>query len=300
MNNLGNLQIVEILKLGLIGLAFLFFFLAWNLLRKEQQRDTVRQPILGMIRTYMVLSIVLVVVVGGFDVVRYIWPPSQRPDARTTPIHQMELTLNSIHYEHTYNSSGDFEGIIIYDVVNSTDNNLTKLVPDSATWFGQNLKYNKEFNITGDDKRYYSLKLSKFAVHENCIDYIGGEKIDVTTFMWFPELRPPLAPKKQLKYYIKINTEKSEGKIFSPDGSYAGMQTPLPCSEISCRVNSPQSYALSLISHLARDSLGVDLKTTNLTKPIISPDRSFLEWRVRSPIPEGNYIMNIRLDKRGS
>jgi len=298
MNNIGTLPIVDILKVGLIGLAFLFFLLAWNLLRKEQQKDPPRPPILGMIRTFMLLSIVLVVIVGGFEVVKHIWPPFHPPGPVPPPPRPMELTLNSVHYEHTYSNSGDFEGVIIYDVVNNTDMNLTGLVPHRATWFGQKIKYTAAFYIQGEDKNHYSLKLSMLGAHEHYIDYLKGEKIDVTTFWWFPELRPPIAPKKRLQYYIKINTEKSEEKILSSEGSYAGMETPLPCKEISCKVNAPSGYTLSLISFLARDSLGIDL-TTNFAKPSISHDGSCIEWRVRDPIPQGNYLMNIRLVKRG-
>jgi hypothetical protein len=299
--NIGTLPIVDILKVGLAGLAFLFFLLAWNLLRKEQQKDPPRQPILGMIKTFMLLSLALVAIIGGFEFAgRFGSHPNIPPPPPSPPTPQKELTLNSVRYEHTYDNSGDFEGVIIYDVVNNTDMNLTRLVPHRATWFGQKIKYSAELYIQGKDKSLYSLKSSMYGAHEHCIDYIGGEKIDVTTFWWFPELRPPLSPKKQLTYYIKIKTEKTEEKIFSPDGSYAGMQTPLPCGEISCKVNSPSGYTLSLISYLARDSLGIDLKTTNLPKPSISHDGSYIEWRVQDPIPEGNYVMNIRLDKKGS
>jgi hypothetical protein len=299
MDNLGNLQIVEILKLGLIGLAFLFFLLAWNLLRKEQQKDPPRHPILGMIRTFMVLSIVLVVLVGGFELVMRFLPPPPPPAPAPPPIRQMELTLNSVHYENTYNSNGDFEGVITYDVVNNTGMNLTGLVPHRATWFGQKIKYTAAFYIQGEDKNHYSLKSSMLGAHEHCIDYLKGDKIDATTFWWFPDLRPPIVPKKQLQYYVKINTEKTEEKIFSSEGSYAGMETPLACKEISCRVNAPAGYALSLISFLARDSLGIDL-TANFAKPSVSHDGSCIEWRVRDPIPQANYLMNIRLVKRGT
>lgn len=56
-----NINIIEILKLGLPGLVFILAFLSYQLLKREQARAEPSIPILKSIRQYMYLSIFLAV-----------------------------------------------------------------------------------------------------------------------------------------------------------------------------------------------------------------------------------------------
>lgn len=65
-------NIVQILKVGFSGFVFLLVYFGYRLLRKEQDREIVRQQILKEIHIFMGISIVLAVLVGGFDLFKLI------------------------------------------------------------------------------------------------------------------------------------------------------------------------------------------------------------------------------------
>jgi hypothetical protein len=59
--------VVKILKIGLSGFVFLLVFMAFRLLRKEQNVDTPRPIFLKKISQFMWISVVLVIIVGVFS-----------------------------------------------------------------------------------------------------------------------------------------------------------------------------------------------------------------------------------------
>jgi len=78
-----SLPIVDILKLGLAGAAFLFLYLAFSLLRSEQKKDQPRQLILKSIHIFMLLCFAFTLMVGLSDLsMHYLGlipkPPPQR------------------------------------------------------------------------------------------------------------------------------------------------------------------------------------------------------------------------------
>jgi hypothetical protein len=59
MQNLNSAAILDILRLGLIGLAFILAFLAFRLLKLEQQKPTPRGSILVAVYVFMLFSLAL-------------------------------------------------------------------------------------------------------------------------------------------------------------------------------------------------------------------------------------------------
>ena len=59
MSALGNLNIIEILKLGLPGIVFILSLLSYRLLSQEQKKKDPSYPILSSIRCYMYVNILL-------------------------------------------------------------------------------------------------------------------------------------------------------------------------------------------------------------------------------------------------
>jgi hypothetical protein len=71
--------VVDILKAGIAGLAFLLLFMAFRLLSKEQEKDAPHALIIKTIRYYMLISLAFAVMVGMFDVtVRYLLADSPK------------------------------------------------------------------------------------------------------------------------------------------------------------------------------------------------------------------------------
>ena len=66
---MDNLNIIEILKLGLPGLVFLLSLLSFRLLTKEQDKKSPSQPILRTIRQYMYLNIFLALLTLGGSII---------------------------------------------------------------------------------------------------------------------------------------------------------------------------------------------------------------------------------------
>lgn len=60
------MKVIELLQVGLSGFAFLLAFLSFKLLHKEQGIANPREQILKAINRYILLSIALAIIVGGF------------------------------------------------------------------------------------------------------------------------------------------------------------------------------------------------------------------------------------------
>lgn len=67
-NNVENFDFFKILGYGLTGLACTLALLTFNLLKNEQGRqDNVRPEMLSSIRSYMLTTLAMIVIVGGFS-----------------------------------------------------------------------------------------------------------------------------------------------------------------------------------------------------------------------------------------
>lgn len=63
---------VQILQTGLAGFAFLLAYLSYQLISREQKKEQPRDTILRSARNYFLMCIVLALVVGGFQLTRYL------------------------------------------------------------------------------------------------------------------------------------------------------------------------------------------------------------------------------------
>ena len=68
--------VLEILKLGLPGLVFLFSFLAFRLLAREQDRERPRTQVLAQIKTFMGLNLVFALLTFGSPLAEYFFTPA--------------------------------------------------------------------------------------------------------------------------------------------------------------------------------------------------------------------------------
>jgi nucleoside phosphorylase len=230
-------------------------------------------------------------------------PFIQKADRQVPPYEakgsQRTLILKSVHWEHNYNENGDFEAVMIYQVCNDTPFHITDLIPVRASWFGHNIKYSQSADILGEDKILFNLSRSIFTPFENVIQNITGQDQPTTTFLWFPEIRPPLQPGKELRYALKISTIGTEKEVFSDTGGYAGMGTPGICGKLSCKVNAPPGFKITLNNFTNRNAAGNTLES-DVPEPLLSRDKSYITWEVEEPVPDASYLMCIRLEKVGS
>lgn len=65
MSALDNLNILEILKLGLPGLVFMLSLLSYRLLSQEQKKEDPSRPILNSIKCYMYVNILLAILTAS-------------------------------------------------------------------------------------------------------------------------------------------------------------------------------------------------------------------------------------------
>lgn len=75
-----NLNIIEILKVGLPGLVFLLALLSFNLLSKESTRDHPRPSLLKAIRNFMYVNIVLATLTLASPILDRFVPKTALPD----------------------------------------------------------------------------------------------------------------------------------------------------------------------------------------------------------------------------
>jgi hypothetical protein len=70
---LGTSNVLELLQLGLSGFAFLMVYLAFRLLKSEQQRDSIRNSMLRSAYVFMFVTFVFSLLVGAsaiFELIR--------------------------------------------------------------------------------------------------------------------------------------------------------------------------------------------------------------------------------------
>jgi hypothetical protein len=73
--------IVQILRVGLSGFAFLLAFLSYRLLAAEQAKERPRPHVLRSSRFFLLTCVALVVIVSGFEIVSRLFQPKPTPDA---------------------------------------------------------------------------------------------------------------------------------------------------------------------------------------------------------------------------
>lgn len=90
-----NLDVVKILSYGASGLSFLLMFLAYNIIRKEQDRRNPRQKILNTVYVYMLFTLLNMVVVGvvGVPTLR----DNQLLSEKTTALKLENYKVNSLY-----------------------------------------------------------------------------------------------------------------------------------------------------------------------------------------------------------
>jgi hypothetical protein len=81
-----NLNIIEILKVGLPGLVFLLALLSFNLLSKEGARDHPRLSLLKAIRNFMYVNIVLATLTLASPMLDRFVPKTSLPDQKAFSI----------------------------------------------------------------------------------------------------------------------------------------------------------------------------------------------------------------------
>lgn len=67
-----NNLIVEILKLGITGVAFVFLYMSFKLLKGEQSKDSPRPTFLKAINRFNWMALVFILIVGGFSITEMI------------------------------------------------------------------------------------------------------------------------------------------------------------------------------------------------------------------------------------
>jgi hypothetical protein len=119
-----NLNIIKILSYGISGLAFLLIFMTYSLILKEQRRERPRREIMRMIRSFMILELLCIGVVGFFGV------PTFQDNLF---LHQTNDTLKVENYKTK--SLVDFEknsDILEKEGENLSQDSITSLIQENA------------------------------------------------------------------------------------------------------------------------------------------------------------------------
>lgn len=308
-----SINIVEMLKIGLISAAAIFGYLAYRLLTQEQKKEKPDINILKSINKYMWFAIILAFLVGASEIAKISLSSNKlttnNNEELQNPISSNKLTtnkneklqnqssfglkLNSVHWEQIYMPNGDFKGEIKYKVLNTSKVNISDLLPDKGSWFGWSIDSSHSFSVNGNNSNFYDLSTSFITLNETKTKYPGGNEKNITTFYWFPTVNPPLKPKQYLVYSVNINTKGTEKDLFSSQGSFAGLGTPYPTEKLSCKISAPSGYMLIMKSFIVKDRLGLEIEKP-AAEPQLSSDASYLTWEIENPIVQALYILKLQ------
>ena len=122
-------QIIEILKLGLIGLVFVFVFFTYLLLRAEQSRDgEPSEKMLKSVRNFSIISLVCAIVVGFFSV--------------------LELTLKSGQQDCSVCKESLEKAVMLSSSPQQTVISLRQLIKNNIEPCIQRMESEEELNLT--------------------------------------------------------------------------------------------------------------------------------------------------------
>ena len=292
---MGKLNIVEILRIGVIGLGFLLAVLAYRLLTNEQKREEIRPSLIKATYVFMFFSIILSIIGLGSEFLKHQFYEG-KPDRKTAGENLYGLKLHRVHWEHNYKPNGDFLANFDYKVTNTSKINLFQLIPGTGSWFGWNIDAEHHFEIQGSERDFFDLSSSCISRNETTVQYPDGTARKITSFYWFPRVNPPIKPKQTFKYRVQISTRKTEGALFTPEGSFAGMRTSYNTDVLSCRINAPSGYRLHIKSFMTKDKSGIKIPNPD-TKPVISPAGTHIEWEVNNPKVDARYLIKLGAEK---
>lgn len=90
---MDNWNIAEILRVGLAGLVFLLLAMAYRMLSQEQKKQEPSDSIIRTIKTYLWQSIIVAVIVGGFNIAEIVLT---NRNAETVPLPLVEVCRDSL------------------------------------------------------------------------------------------------------------------------------------------------------------------------------------------------------------
>lgn len=223
----------------------------------------------------------------------YQWIEDPRQSGRSADA--FGLRVNSVQWEHRFKVKGpnkDFEGTITYDVECTSPYRVGELLADDAVWFGHGIVYLVHGKVVKPADQPYTLLVTKVDREET------AQKFDekVTHIFWQPSVTPPLKHRDTLKYQVTIETENTEAKAFTKEGSFAGMRTRYPASKLSMRVHAPSGMKFELRGHFARDTSGenIDLVAKD-SEPELDSNGQVITWTVTDPFPTVTYLVKLAI-----
>jgi hypothetical protein len=207
------------------------------------------------------------------------------------------LTFKKVVWKHHYlANNGDFRGEVEFFAENTSNNNVVRLPPHHAGWFGINMeKPDVKTEIYGEEKNAYIIMQSGFSESKEIRTDFDGRKRAGTFYGWEFNIGPPLPPQKSLHYGVIAETKGTELEAFTANGSFAGMATPYRVGEMTCEVYSPEGYKFKEKTHFVKDYAGI-MKDFTGGPEFMNNDTKII-WSVKNPDPNLQYLIKVVLVK---
>lgn len=166
------MEFLDFLKYGAIGIALAFAILAFRLLSKEQERETVRPEMLKSIKTYLIITVCLAIFFGIFEIfdkkitstnefgpeIDHIWHQHFSDKADSTLVQKLATISNALNRPD--NSGKVIDTISVCDLfINDFNDCSTKLLVYENGFFQNLIKLRSAVNKDPDG--WLNLKFNK-------------------------------------------------------------------------------------------------------------------------------------------
>jgi len=208
------------------------------------------------------------------------------------------IIFEYVEHEWRIESNGDCYIRSTFMVKNIGNKKIKKIPFDNLGWLKppKNIDISCEIIDTDGIKR--RIKDAQTSIYQG---YLSALSKDPVSFVaWSNIIDPPLNKNQNMKYILKIFTEKTEEDAFNDRGTFAGIPVNSPTEKAVLKFIAPAGYKFHLINELiVLDDAGDNCteKYPDFQKPSLTSSGTMLNWELKKLVPGLRFAFQYKFDK---
>jgi len=208
------------------------------------------------------------------------------------------IIFEYVEHEWRIERNGDCYIRSTFMVKNSGDKKIKKIPFDNLGWLKppNNIDISCEIIDTGGIKR--RIKDAQTSIYQGNLSALS--KGPVSFVAWSNIIDPPLNKNQNMKYILKIFTEKTEEDAFNDCGTFAGIPVNSPTEKAVLKFIAPAGYKFHLINELiVLDDAGDNCteKYPDFQKPSLTSSGTMLNWELKKLVPGLRFAFQYKFEK---
>lgn len=215
-----------------------------------------------------------------------------------------KVICHDVRYLYSFSENGDFEASITNQIENRSGRSLNRVPNETLVWnrdLNEGRVYFKIVYRDGDKPHQFRNKGHTVDPIDIVIDRLRGKTPYSVT--WSPEVEPEISKGEKIAYEVLISTPGTEREAFSDGGTTMGFPVSLHTMKAKLLAKAPFGFEFRFVDpavEVIDMSTGLPLQneTTEIEQPVLSDDKSLIEWELSTPKVNRRYWINYRFARK--